>query len=159
MSKNYRGRFKGDPVTYQLPNPAGGVRLETFVPWTLVKRGIKKQVITPIDAPQQFLSEATREREARAAAQDTSLMRALGLAHHWQRLLDEQRAASVAEMAQAEGMDVTQVRRLLRLTLLAPDVLEILVNSYDVALESVIRRPWSSIWALQKHGCPKIVRN
>ena len=39
MSKKHRGRFKGDPVTYQLPNPAGGVQLETFVPWTLVKRG------------------------------------------------------------------------------------------------------------------------
>ena len=38
MSKKHRGRFKGDPVTYQLPNPAGGVQLETFVPWTLVKR-------------------------------------------------------------------------------------------------------------------------
>ena len=81
MSKKHRGRFKGDPVTYQLPNPAGGVRLETFVPWTLVKRGIKKQVITPLDAPQEFLTEATREREVREAAQDTALMRSLGLAH------------------------------------------------------------------------------
>ena len=26
MSKKHRGRFKGDPVTYQLPNPAGGDR-------------------------------------------------------------------------------------------------------------------------------------
>lgn len=46
MSKKHRGWFKGDPVTYQLPNPAGGVQLETFVPWTLVKRGLRKQVIT-----------------------------------------------------------------------------------------------------------------
>ena len=149
MSKKHRGRFKGDPVTYQLPNPAGGVRLETFVPWTLVKRGIKKQVITPFDAPQQFLSEATREREARAAAQDTSLMRALGLAHHWQRLLDEQRAASVAEIAQDEGMDVTQVRRLLRLTMLAPQVLERLTESPEAVLEHVMRRPWPSGWSDQ----------
>ena len=149
MSKKHRGRFKGDPVTYQLPNPAGGVRLETFVPWPLVKRGIKKEVITPFDAPQQFLSEATREREARAAAQDTSLMRALGLAHHWQRLLDEQRAASVAEIARAEGMDVTQVRRLLSLTLLAPDVLERLTESPEAVLEHVMRRPWPNGWSDQ----------
>lgn len=149
MSKKHRGRFKGDPVTYQLPNPAGGVRLETFVPWTLVKRGIKKQVITPFDAPQQFLSEATREREARAAAQDTSLMRALGLAHHWQRLLDEQRAASVAEIARDEGMDVTQVRRLLRLALLAPEVLERLTESPEAVLEHVMRRPWPHGWSDQ----------
>lgn len=149
MSRKHRGRFKGDPVTHQLPNPAGGVRLETFVPWTLVKRGVKKQVITPLDAPQQFLSEATKEREARAAAQDTSLMRALGLAHHWQRLLDEQRAASVAEIAQAEGMDVTQVRRLLRLTLLAPKVLERLTESPTAVLEHVMRQPWPNGWSDQ----------
>jgi len=90
MSKKHRGGFKGDPVTYRMPSPAGGVQLETFVPWTLVKRGLKKQVITPLDVPQEFLSEATREREARSAAPDTALMWALGLEHHWQRLLAEQ---------------------------------------------------------------------
>ena len=47
-----------------------------------MKRELKKQVITPLDAPQEFLSEATREREARSAAQNTALMRALRLAHH-----------------------------------------------------------------------------
>lgn len=108
-----------------------------------------KQVITPLDAPQEFLSEATREREARSAAQDTALMRALGLAHHWQRLLDEQRTASVAEIAKAEGMDVTQVRRVMRLTLLAPEVMEWLLGSPDAVLEKVMRRPWPSSWAAQ----------
>jgi hypothetical protein len=93
MSRKHYGKQTGRPITHELSAPAGGMRLETFVPWTLVKRGYKKQVITPLDAPQEFLSEATREREARAAAQDTALMRALGLAYPWQRLLDEQRAA------------------------------------------------------------------
>ena len=78
-------------------------------------------------------------------------MRALGLAHHWQRLLDEQRAASVAEIAEAEGMDVTQVRRVMRLTLLAPEVVERLVGSPDAVLEMVMRRPWPSSWTAQKH--------
>ena len=149
MSKKHRGRFKGDPVTYQLPNPAGGVRMETFVPWTLVKRGINRQVITPLDAPQEFLSEAARERETRAAAQDTALMRALGLAHHWQRLLDEERTASVADIAKAEGMDVTQVRRVMRLTLLAPAVVARLAESPDAVLEHVMRRPWPNGWSDQ----------
>ena len=44
------GHAKGDPVTYQTPLPAGGVQMETFLPWTLVRRGLKKQVITPLDA-------------------------------------------------------------------------------------------------------------
>lgn len=149
MSRKHYGKQTGRAITHELPAPAGGVRLETFVLWALVKRGYKKQVITPLDAPQEFLSEATREREARAAAQDTALMRALGLAHHWQRLLDEQRAASVAEIAEAEGMDATQVRRVMRLTLLTPEVVEWLAGSPDAMLEKVMRRPWPNGWSDQ----------
>ena len=148
-SKKHFGKQTGRPVTHELPTPAGGVRLETFVPWTLVRRGLKKRVITPLDAPQEFLVEAARERETLAAAQDSALMRALGLAYHWQRLLDEERAASVAEIAKAEGMDVTQVRRVMRLTLLAPEVIERLVGAPDIVLEKVMRRPWPDIWIEQ----------
>ena len=106
MSRKHRGRVKGDPVTYQTPLPAGGVQLETFVPWALVKRGCKREIVTPLDAPQEFLREAERDREVRAAAEDTALMRALGLAHHWQRLLEEGRCSSMTEIAVAEGIDL-----------------------------------------------------
>ncbi len=146
MSKKHRGRYQGDAVTYQLPSPAGGVQLETFVPWTLVKRGLKKQIITPLDAPQEFMEEARRERQARESAQDTALLRALGLAYHWQRLLDEQRVESVAEIADAEEINVTQVPRLMRLTLLAPAVVEQLVGSSETALEQLMRCPWPTAW-------------
>jgi hypothetical protein len=149
-SKKHYGKQTGRPITHELPTPAGGVRLETFVPWTLVRRGLKKRVITPLDAPQEFLAEAKLERAAQAAAQDSALMRTLGLAHHWQRLLDEERAASVAEIAKAEGMGVTQVRRVMRLTLLAPSVVERLVTDQTVALEQVIRRPWPGDWKVQE---------
>ena len=64
-------------------------------------------------------------------------------------LRDEQRAASVAEIARDEGMDVTQVRRLLRLALLAPDVLERLTESPEAVLEHVMRRPWPNGWSDQ----------
>ena len=148
-SKKHYGKQTGRPITHELPTPAGGVRLETFVPWTLVRRGLRKRVITPLDAPQEFLSEAALERKEKTAAQDTALMRALGLAHHWQRLLDEERAASVAEIAKAEGMDVTQVRRVMRLTLLAPEVIERLMGAPEIVLEHVMRRPWPSSWAEQ----------
>ena len=148
-SKKHYGKQTGRPITHELPTPAGGVRLETFVPWTLVRRGLKKRVITPLDAPQEFLAEAKQERAVQAAAQDSALMRALGLAHHWQRLLDEERAASVTEIAKAEGMDVTQVRRGMRLTLLAPEVIERLVGAPDIVLEQVMRRPWPNGWGEQ----------
>ena len=147
--KKHYGKQTGRPITHELPTPAGGVRLETFVPWTLVRRGLKKRVITPLDAPQEFLAEAKQERAAQAAAQDSALMRALGLAHHWQRLLDEDRSTSVAAIAKAEGMDVTQVRRIMRLTLLAPEVIERLVGAPDIVLEQVMRRQWPNGWGEQ----------
>ncbi|AMP68914.1 hypothetical protein PP715_12335 [Ralstonia solanacearum] len=149
MSRNHRGRILGEPVTRSLPAPAGGVQLETFVPWTLVKRGSKKEVITPLDAPQEFAIEARREKRDRDATQDTSLMRALGLAHYWQWLLDARRVTSVAEIAEAEGIGITQVRRLLRLSLLGPEVVEQLIDTPGTALEPVMRRTWPSAWHAQ----------
>jgi len=38
MAKKDKGMMTGEPVTYQIPAPAGGVQMETFIPWTLVKR-------------------------------------------------------------------------------------------------------------------------
>lgn len=51
-------------------------------------------------------------------------------------------------------MDVTQVRWGMRLTLLAPKVVEQLVGSTDAVLEKVMRRPWPKEWAAQKHVLP-----
>jgi hypothetical protein len=43
-------------------------------------------------------------------AHDSPLMRALGLGHHWQRLLDKGRFGSMTGIATVEAIDVTQVR-------------------------------------------------
>lgn len=152
MAKKDKGLLTGDPITYQTPSPAGGVQMETFIPWTLVKRGVKRQVITPIDAPEQFQVEATMERQKRKAVQDTPLIRALGLAHHWQRLLDDGKVQTIADIAQMEGVDVTQVRRLLRLVLLAPTLVEMIVVSNEqtsINLEFVLRRAMPANWQEQ----------
>jgi hypothetical protein len=146
MKRRSRGRYAGNPSTVEIPTPAGGVQLKTFVPWTLVKRGYKKEVITPLDQPQQFLSEAATERQIKAAAEETALIRALGLAHHWQRLIDEERITTIADIAEAEEVDVTQIRRLLRLTLLAPAQIETFASSTNIKLETVTRRNWSPLW-------------
>lgn len=152
MSRLHRGRVKGDPVTYQMPSPAGGVQLETFVPWTLVRRGLKKQVITPLDAPQEFLEEARRERLMRDAAHDTPLLRALGLAHHWQRLLDQGRFDSLSEIAQAEGLDLGRTSRIARLAQLAPDIVEACMAGEEngLVLELLIRRAFAVDWGAQR---------
>ena len=95
--------------------------------------------------------EAAAERTKRKAAQSTPLIRALGLAYYWQRLLDEGKFRSITDIAAAEGINVTQARRLLRLTLLAPAVVANLLANPDVAvnLESVLRRVMPLDWQEQ----------
>ena len=83
------------------------------------------------------------------AADDKPLLRALGLAHHWQRLLDEERVASVDEIAAAEGMDVSYIRRLLRLTLIAPKVIEQLAAGVSGKLENLLGQPLPLDWREQ----------
>jgi len=83
MPRKGQGRIMGRPRTNEVPQPAGGVRMETFVPWTLVKRGAKKHAITPIDAPEAFRVEAVQPRHAE---EETAALRALGLAYYWQHL-------------------------------------------------------------------------
>jgi hypothetical protein len=142
----------GEAVTYQIPDPAGGVQLETFIPWTLVKRGVKREVITPLDAPEAFREEATAERQARKASKDSALVRALGLAHYWSQLLDAGKAKTPADIARLEAMNVVQVREILRLTLLAPDIIEAIVDARAsrLTLEFLLRRSIPRDWEEQR---------
>jgi hypothetical protein len=52
---------------------------------------------------------------------DRALLKALARAHRWQRMLEEGRLATLAELAEAERISRSYVCRVLRLTLLAPD--------------------------------------
>lgn len=142
MAKKDIGKLTGEPVTFQIPSPAGGVQMETFIPWRLVKRGVRRQVITPLDAPQAFECEAVTERRERAIAQSSALVRALGLAQHWQNLLNDGRYESMTEIAAVEGMDPGRASRIARLAHLAPDVVEACLadDSNGIALEHLIRR-------------------
>ena len=80
-----------------------------------MKRGLKQQVITPIDAPEAFRVAAVKAQHAKEDAQDTANVRVLGLAHYWQHLLDTGRFQSLTEIAAVEGMDLAQVSRIARL--------------------------------------------
>jgi len=151
MAKKHRGMMTGEPVTYQIPAPAGGVQMETFIPWTLVKRGVRQQVITPIDAPEHFQLEAVVERSARKQAKDSPLIRALGLAHYWQRLLDEGKYRSLTEIAAVEGIDLGQASRTAQLTRLAPAIAQACLTngSETLKLEQLIRVCLVSMWVDQ----------
>ena len=62
------------------------------------------------------------------ARPDETLIRALVRAHRWKRLLEEERYGSTAEIAEVEKIGRRFVSRLLRLTLLAPDIQEAILD-------------------------------
>ena len=57
-----------------------------------------------------------------------ALIRALARALRWIRLLEEGRYRSAAEIAEVDGVTRSFVNRLLRLTLLAPDIVEAILD-------------------------------
>lgn len=149
MKRRKRGRTLGDTTISQLPNPAGGVRIQTFVPWTLVNRRNKKQVITPLGPPEKFWSEAIQECAENDDRKDSALIRVLGQAYYWQWLLDERHVNSLSEIARAEEIDVTYIRRLIRLTLLAPSYVEELFKGSHIRVSDLMRLKVSNVWANQ----------
>ena len=59
-----------------------------------------------------------------ASAADTTLVKALARAFRWRRIMEAGRYGTIDELAAAEKISSSYVSRLLRLTLLAPDMTE-----------------------------------
>ena len=93
--------------------------LTVRVPLAIRRQPGRKTVVTPTGAAANTTA-VTRG--------DPALLKALARAFRYQRLLDDGRYASISELAAAERIERAYVGQLLRLTLLAPDVAESLLN-------------------------------
>jgi hypothetical protein len=89
--------------------------LTITVPLTIRKRGARKLVLSP--AGEEIIAPA-RPRI------DNTLVKALARAFRWRKLLESGAYATVAEIADAEGIDRSYVSRVVRMTLLAPEIIE-----------------------------------
>lgn len=92
------------------------------VPMAIRRRGGRKQIIGPDGAS---IPRGDQPGETRG---DPALVKALARAFRWRRMLEEGRYGSIREMAIAEGVDRAYVGRVLNLTLLAPEVVEAILN-------------------------------
>ncbi len=89
------------------------------VPLAIRHRPGRKTVVTPMAAgPAAVTTRA-----------DPALVKALARAFRYQRMLDEGRYASITEMAAAERIERGYLGSLLRLTLLAPDLVEAIFDA------------------------------
>lgn len=84
------------------------------VPLAIRHRPGRKTVVTP-------MSDGLASVTTRA---DPALAKALARAFRYQRMLDEGRYASITELAAVEKLDRGYLGSLLKLTLLAPDIVE-----------------------------------
>ena len=63
-----------------------------------------------------------------AAAADTTLVKAVARAFRWRRMMEAGRYGTIDELAAAEKINSSYVSRLLRLTLLAPDIVDAILD-------------------------------
>ena len=79
-------------------------------------------------------------------------MKALARAHRWKRLLESGRYGSLAELAAAEKIDRSYLGKTLRLTLLAPDIVETILDgrqSFALGLPALLES-LPSLWSDQR---------
>ena len=63
-----------------------------------------------------------------ASSADTTLVKALARAFRWRRLMEAGRFATIDELAASEKINSSYVSRLLRLTLLSPNIVEAILD-------------------------------
>ena len=93
--------------------------LTVTVPMTFRKRGGRKLVIAPNGADAWALPRARI---------DNTMVKALARAHRWKKEVDSGRYQTVQDLAGAEKINPSYIARVLRLTLLAPDIVEAILD-------------------------------
>jgi hypothetical protein len=114
--------------------------LTLHVALRLTRRGGRKDMVLPEGAP------APRPRI------DNTLLKALARAFRWQGLLASGEFTTIAELAEQERIAPSYMTRVLRLKLLAPDIVETILDGRQgpkVTL-AVLQEPFPAKWAEQK---------
>ena len=80
------------------------------------------------------------------------MVKAVARAFRWRKMLDNNTHATAAEIAAAEKINASYVGRVLRLTLLAPDIVEAILDGRQQAemTLAVLMRPFPVVWREQQ---------
>ena len=119
--------------------------LTVRVPLAIRQRGGRKVIVTP---------EGTVVRSSVSARgrADPTLVKALARAHRWKRLLESGTYASISELAAAEKIDRGYLGRILQLALIAPDIVEAILDGRqppDLTLPKLMK-PFPMEWKQQR---------
>jgi hypothetical protein len=115
------------------------------IPVAFEQRGGRKQIVIPA---------GTAEWQPRANKCESSLINAIAKAHHWRRLIETGKYASAAELSRSEGINESYLCRVLRLTLLAPDIVEAILGGYQPRTLELQRllKPLPADWYAQRQA-------
>jgi hypothetical protein len=121
-------------------SPDGKI-ITVTIPMKLGKRGGRKMIIAPDG------HELPPELPI-----DDSLARLVAKAHKWLGMLESGRVGSIKEISEIESTDDSYVGKVLRLTLLAPDIVKMIVDGRqpDIMTWRVLARPFPSEWGEQR---------
>ncbi len=134
----------GTPVARERRD-GGQVKLSTFIPLKIRKRGGSKVVVRP-DGQEAAPGNV-------ATPIDQPLLVALTRAFYWQQLLDDGVVGSGVEIAQREGLHHSTINELLRLTLLEPAIIKAIVAGKQPRCMSLLwfqRNPLPTDWLAQR---------
>ena len=116
--------------------------ISVHVPFAIRKYGGRKQVVTP-------------KGEAAAIEKpsvDSTLVKALARAFRWKKMLESGQFTTITELAKHENLALTYMTRVLRLRLLAPDIVEAILDGRqgpEVTLAPLLE-PFPVGWEEQK---------
>lgn len=96
-----------------------GTTMTVRVPMKFQVRGGRKLVVTPDGSP----SWAKPRKRI-----DNVMVKALARAFRWQKLLEDGTYTTIEEIADAEKINPSYVSRVLRLTLLSPEIVEMILD-------------------------------
>jgi hypothetical protein len=117
-----------------------GSTITVFVPMMWRRRGGRKIIVAPPGS----------DGWAPPPKIDGVLLKALARAHRWRRLLEEGRFGTLADLADTEGISRSYVCRILRLTLLAPDIVERILDGRPTAGLTQFLKPFPFEWERQR---------
>ena len=122
---------------------ADGPTVTVRVPISIRRRGGRKLVLAP-DSTNVTMAPVRRHI-------DNAMVKAIARGFRWRKMLENGTHATIAEIAAAEKINESYVGRVLRLTLLAPDIVEAILGGRQPAemTLSVLMRPFSVNWHQQ----------
>jgi hypothetical protein len=114
------------------------------VPISIQMRGGRRLVLAP-DGTNVMTAPVCRHI-------DNAMVKAIARAFRWREMLESGEYATIREIAAVEKINETYVGRVLRLTLLAPDIVEAILNGRQPARLQLdgLRRRFPVDWSEQR---------